>query len=142
MKKTLIILALLIIGGLSASAQIKVVKKIEAVQYLVSIRSNKIQFCQHEGRYYLQCVSSKDFDHYFRINTGTSLESSKETISDIIKLINELNEGETAFFSTMDDKYLYTINKKAEYASLIAEGYTGTADLYPQELQAIIDRAK
>ena len=106
MKKALIIAAALIIGALSASAQLTIGKKSEGMKQLATLQQLWAWLYLQEGHYYFVMQTDNQFDNWMRLDLGETKEDAAETVRSLIAALQDAKRGESIEVESRGEKYI------------------------------------
>lgn len=141
MKRVLLSLIILL-AGLSASAQISNVHREEQPHLYENFRMGACKFFGVEGKtYYLQIVCADAPMITMYVYLGPTWAVAKQTVEDIINELENLDTDILLTFSTMGGKHNYAMKRDSWDSGQCyftkADNYEGIGNIYIQELKTI-----
>lgn len=141
--KRFILIIVLILSSLGASAQISNVKTSEAIKTITRFRYGFCSLNDHKGVYYLGLNSSNQFDDPFLVYLGEGRESALRSLLDILDLFDGMKKGEFVEFtiSVQGRDYKYRGKKSNKMSFTFYDtGLAGDVFISRGEIETLIDR--
>ena len=110
MKKILLVLAALVAGAVtfSAQAQLKITGSDEGAKKIATLVPSKEWIYQMAGEYYIVMISTNQFDHWYRLDLGPDRESAAATARDLLQALERAKKGAHLRIESRGEKYLLT----------------------------------
>lgn len=141
--RKIILIIVLILSSLGASAQISNVKTTEAIKTITRFRYGLCSLDVHDNIYSLALHSTNQFDGVFIFYLGEGRESALQTLLDLQELFGGMKTKESAEFTiTIKGKdFKYRIFKPSKGTMLFRDDmFAGSVDLTRGEIETLIDR--
>ena len=106
MKKVVIIVAALLLGVLSASAQLTIGKKSEGLKQLATLQQMWAWLYLEEDHYYFVMKTDNEFDSWMRLDLGGTKEEAAETVQSLIAALEDAERGNSIEVESRGEKYL------------------------------------
>lgn len=106
MKKAVIIVAALLAGVFSASAQLTIGQNTEGVQQLATLQSMWSWLYLQGDHYFFVTKTDNQFDDWMWLDLGGTKEEAKETVNSLIASLEEAGMGDYIQVESRGEKYV------------------------------------
>lgn len=125
---------------LATEAQIKKTGSMKT-ETLVSLRMGVVTLRQSEGSYYIAMTTTNQFDDAMILKLGDTKESARQSLTDLIDILESLQGNETEF---IDNGYgrEFRLFKVMGALYVAADGYAGNGNIGKSELNRMLKALK